>query len=123
VARFTPIAPSPRPQERRFRRFSLRYPVHVTFHAANCVAEFDAVSNNVSIGGLLLETACHIPPHSLVSFVMTVQGGPVVRPIQLTGDGEVVRVEPRKSAAGFAVAVECKRPVTQVKNCHPAPAR
>lgn len=114
---------SPYSQQRRFRRFNLRYPVRVKFHVGTAVAELDAVSNNVCIGGLLLETARRIPPHSLVSFVMTVQGGPVIRPIQLTGEGEVVRVEPRTSAAGFAVAVECKRPVTQITDCHPSAAR
>ena len=114
---------SPYSQQRRFRRFNLRYPVQVKFHAGSSVTELEAVSNNVSIGGLLLETARHIPPHSLVSFVMTVEGGPVVRPIQLAGEGEVVRVEPSRSAAGFAVAVECKRPVTQIKDGHPATAR
>lgn len=90
MVKLNPIARLPYPRERKFRRFSLRYPVHVEFHSGNSVLELDAVSNNVSIGGMLLETASLIPPHSLVSFVMTVQGGPVLRPIQLKGEGEVV---------------------------------
>lgn len=42
-------------QERKFRRFKLRYPVHVEFRSGELVSELDAVSRNVSTGGLLLE--------------------------------------------------------------------
>ncbi len=122
MVKLNEIGSPPYPRERKFRRFSLRYPVHVKFRSGASVAELDAVSNNISLGGLLLETASLIPPHSLVSFVMTVRGGPVIRPIQLRGEGKVVRVEAKGSAAGFAVAVECKHPVTQIEEYRPAAA-
>jgi hypothetical protein len=102
-------------QERKYRRFPLRYPVHVSFPLGNSVSELQAVSQNVSIGGLLLETPSPIPQHCSVSFTMTVQGGPVARPIELVGEGRVVRIEPRGPGAGFAIAVECNRPISQME--------
>jgi hypothetical protein len=112
----TPNAP---PQERKYRRFNLRYPVHVTFHSGNLVSELDAVSRNVSLGGMLLETAAVIPQHSPVSFLMTVQTGRMVQPIKLAGEGEVVRVENVPAGAGFAVAVACKYPIAQIESILP----
>ena len=101
--------------ERKFRRFNLRYPVRVKFHSGNPVSELDTVTRNVSLGGMLLETATAIPQHSPVSFVMTLRGGRIVRPIELAGQGKVVRVENLGAGAGFAVAVECKNPITQIE--------
>ena len=40
---------------------------------------------------------------------MTLHGGSVTRPIQVMGEGEVVRVEPHGLDAGFAIAIKCKR--------------
>jgi len=113
------IANLPDQQERKYRRFKLRYPVHGKFCSGKAVSEFDAVSRNVSIGGLLLETASEIPLHSPVSFTMTVQGGKVIRPIRLAGEGEVVRVESSRPDAWFAIALECKRPIAQIENYLP----
>jgi len=116
--------PTPKSErsERRYRRFNLRYPVHVTFHAGSSSAELDGVSRNVSVGGMLLETAAMIPQHSPVSFFMTVQGGRIAHPIELVGEGEVVRVEASGAGAGFAVAIECKRPIAQIENYLPTQA-
>jgi hypothetical protein len=100
-------------QERKHRRFSLQYPVRLQIHSAGSMIEFDAVSRNISIGGLLLETSSMIPQHTPVSFIMTVQSAQVVRPIQFVGVGEVVRVDPKPAARVFAIAVECKRPITR----------
>jgi hypothetical protein len=111
--------PNARPQERKYRRFNLRYPVHVKFHSGSLVSELDAVSRNVSLGGMLLETAAVIPQHSPVSFLMTVQAGRMVHPIKLAGEGEVVRVENVAAGAGFAVAVECKHPIAQIESILP----
>ena len=113
---------SPYPQERRYRRFDLRYPVRVRFPSGDSVAELETVSKNVSVGGLLLETASMIPRRVPVSFIMTIEGGRIVRPIQLLGEGEVVRVEPRGSAGGFAVAVACTRPIAHMQEYLPASA-
>ena len=98
---------------RKYRRFNVRYPVHGTFSSGNTVSEFDALSTNISIGGLLMKTASEILPHSLVSFALTIEVG-MVRPIHLVGEGEVVRLEPALADACFAVAVACKRGIVQI---------
>jgi len=109
----------PNPQtyapERKYRRFNLRYPVHVKFSDGNVISELDAVSRNVSLGGMLLETGARIPEHADVSFVMRLQGGRIVRPIELEGEGQVVRVESSTVPAGYAIAVQCKNPITQIE--------
>ncbi len=110
------IANVPDQKERKYRRFKLRYPVHGKFYSGGAVSEFDAVSRNVSIGGLLLETASDVPLHSPVTFTMTVQGGRVIRPVHLAGEGEVVRVEPSRPGAWFAIALECRQPIAQIEN-------
>lgn len=107
--------PPDRP-ERRYPRFKLRYPVHGKFYSGTVVSEFDAVSRNVSIGGLLLETTSEIPRDSPVSFTMNIGGGRVVHPIRLAGEGEVVRVKPFGPGSWFEVGVACKRPIAQIEN-------
>ena len=111
---------APDQHDRKYPRFKLRCPVHGKFYSGNVVSEFDAVSRNVSIGGLLLETASEIPPHSPVSFTMTVQGRGVIRPIRLAGEGEVVRVEPSGPGPWFAIAVACKHPIAHMENHLPS---
>lgn len=101
--------------ERKYRRFSLSYPVRVKLHLENSDSELEAVTKNVSIGGLLLEAASSIPQHSFVSFVMTVEGGHIARPIKLLGDGEVVRVEGSGAGSRFAIAVKCAQPIAQME--------
>ena len=97
--------------ERRHRRFLANYPVQVKAHRDNAVSELQAVTKNVSVGGLLIETASPIPQHCPVDFTMTLQGGPLPHPIQVVGKGEVVRVEPHGARAGFAIAIKCKREI------------
>jgi hypothetical protein len=106
------IAPSLPPPERRYRRFSLHYPVRVKVHSDDLITEFEAVSRNISIGGLLLETSALIPRNTSVSFVVTA-GGELGRSIQFIGEGKVVRVDPAAKAV-FAIAVECQRPIAQI---------
>jgi hypothetical protein len=111
--KFNHIARSSPPQERKHRRFSLQYPVRLKVHAADSMVELDAVSRNISIGGLLLETSSMIPQHTPVSFIVTVWSDQVVRPIQFVGEGEVVRVDAKAAEEVFAIAVECSRPITR----------
>jgi hypothetical protein len=111
------------PQKRRYRRFSLRYPVNVKFDLGNSVSELRAVSNNISLGGVLLETDSAIPQHCDVRFIVTVRGHHIIGPTQIVGEGEVVRVEPHSSGAGFAIAVQCKRPISELQGYLPASAR
>lgn len=110
----------PRPKERRYRRFSLRYPVTVKFDLGNSVSELRAISRNISIGGVLLEADSAIPQHCDVRFVMTVLEHHIIGPTQIIGEGEVVRVEPHGSGAGFAIAVKCKRPISELRGYLPA---
>lgn len=112
----------PRPKERRYRRFSLRYPVSVKFDLGNSVSELRAVSRNISIGGVLLEADLALPQHCDVRFIMTVLEHHIIGPTQIIGEGEVVRVEPRGSGAGFAIAVKCKRPISELRAYLPATA-
>jgi hypothetical protein len=110
VARSFPL------QQRKHRRFSLQYPVRLKVHSAESaewMVELDAVSRNISIGGLLLETSCMIPQHTPVSFVMTIRSDQVPRPIQFVGEGKVVRVDAEAAEEVFAIAVECERPITR----------
>lgn len=109
-------------QKRRYRRFSLRYPVKVKFGRGKTVSELRTMSNNISLGGVLLEAESALPPHCDVSFTMTVREHHVIGSTQIAGEGEVVRVEPHSSGAGFAIAVECKRPIAQLKGYLPTSA-
>ncbi len=110
----------PHPRERKHRRFDLRYPVDVRFALGNSISEIRAVSNNISVGGVLLEAEAKIPQHCDVSFTMTVLGHHIIGPTQITGEGHVVRIEPHRSGAGFAIAVRCKHPLSKLEEFVPA---
>jgi len=101
--------------EREHRRFHLGFPVCVKFRAANCATEVEAISQNVSIGGLLVKSLSLIPEQTRVAFIISVQEEWAGRPIYLEGEGEVVRVE--RSGAAFAVAIKCKTPISQLDDC------
>ena len=105
--------------ERRFRRFELSYPVHVKFASGNSMVEVDAVSRNVSLGGLFLDSTSPIPRGSHVEFTLTL-GGAIPRLIVLGGSGEVVRVEQREDADRFGIAVACVQPIYQIESYLPA---
>lgn len=77
------------------------------------MAEVDAVTKNVSLGGLLLESTCWIPYRTPVEFTITVRGAPV-GPAKLIGAGQVARVEPTETADKFAIAVACDHPISQL---------
>jgi hypothetical protein len=114
------IARSPLTQKRKHRRFSLQYPVRLKLDSADSIVELEAVTRNISIGGLLLETSSMIPQHTPVSFVVTVRGAQIVRPIQFAGQGKVVRVDAKAVQSCFAIAVECARPIAQINAQLPA---
>ncbi len=109
----------PHPRARRHRRFSVRYPVTVKFGLGSSISELRAVSNNISIGGVLLEADHEIPQHCDVSFVMTILEHDIIGPTQIVGEGEVVRVEPNCSKTGFAIAVKCKRLISELQSYIP----
>ena len=114
MGKLNDVTRSSSPQERKYRRFSLQYPVVLKVRSADLIVEFEAVSRNISICGLLLETSSMIPQHTPVSFIVSVEGCGFTRPIQFVGEGKVVRVDPKLAEERFAIAVECARPITQV---------
>lgn len=95
--------------------------MHLLFRSAELTSAVEAVSRNVCIGGLLVECPVRIPEHSLVNFVINVQT-PTFRPVELLGEGKVVRVEETGVPREFGVALECKKPITQIEAYFPANA-
>lgn len=109
-------------QERRFRRLSLRYPVHVKFRSGDLVSELDTVSRNVSAGGFLLDAPALIPQGASVRFVMFLRNGQFMQPVELSGRGTVVRVETQGAEGAFGIAVKCTGPIRQLdatRSCSP----
>jgi len=51
-----------------------------------------------------------------VSFVLILRGPPIIHPIELAGEGEVVRVESVGHEPGFGIAVKCTNPITQFES-------
>jgi hypothetical protein len=99
--------------ERKYRRFALQFPVSVKIESGADVREVPAMSKNVSIGGLLLEVPAAIPQECAISFTLTVNKQRAVRPIQLAGEGRVVRVESLEDGK-FTIAVECSLPISEL---------
>jgi PilZ domain-containing protein len=108
-------SPAPHAKERRHQRFHLQFPVCLSFPSGGAVRELETVSENVSIGGLLLKASDHVPPRTRVSLTMDVKGPWSKRPVRLVARGEVVRVETLGPGGGFAIAVECQHPITEMK--------
>src|SRR5271155_1039107 len=107
---------APDRKERRHRRFDLEFPVALCYPSGGAVRELAGTSRNISIGGLLLRVDDPVPVCTRVSLTMAVEDFRLRHPIRLLGKGKVVRVERLESEAGFAVAIECKRPITEVEN-------
>ena len=106
-------------QEREHRRFHLECPVCVKFQAGDTAIQIETISQNVSIGGLLVKSPAMIPVHTLVTFIISVQVEQAVHPIYLKGEGKVVRAENSRHAATFVIAVECRAPIMQLKEYLP----
>ncbi|MBZ5679338.1 MAG: PilZ domain-containing protein [Acidobacteriia bacterium] len=103
-------------ERRRYRRYDLKYSVRLRFSATGSLPEIEGSSRNVSVLGLLLESPVRIPVGSRVHFTMNLRGEPILRPIQLVGDGEVRRVEPCPPDPGFVIAVACEDPITEMRD-------
>lgn len=101
--------------QRRHRRFNLQFPVSLRFSSDYGVRELNAVSANISIGGVLLKAADAVPPHTYVSLEMEVRGPWSHRPVRLVAKGEVVRVENLGATGGFAIAIQCQQPIAEMK--------
>ena len=76
-----------------------------------------SVSKNVSTGGILLRTTSLVPLHTAVALTMQLRGALYERPVQLVAEGEVVRVERSDPSGEFAIAVECRDPMTELNTC------
>jgi len=107
-------------KERRYRRFDLHFPVSLSYPQAGMVRELETVSRNVSVGGLLVTASDQIPLRTPVNLTVNVVGSRFRHPVTLLGEGEVVRVESLGPGAGFAIAVECRYPITQMDDHLPA---
>src|SRR5258708_18813008 len=105
----------PPQRQRRHRRFNLHFPVSLSFSSHECVRALDAVSANISIGGVLLKANDAVPPHTQVSLVMEGKGPWSHRPVRLVPKGDVVRVEDLGAHGGFAIAIQCQQPITEMK--------
>jgi len=115
----TPSQPSTQ-KERRHRRFNLQFPVCLSFPSGGQVCELAVISQNVSLGGLLLKSGTLVPPLTQVKLTMDVKGPWSHRMVRLVAKGRVVRVEPLGPDSGFAIAVECERAITEMKGHLPA---
>jgi hypothetical protein len=105
---------------RKYRRFNLEFPVLIKIQSDSEATEVEAVSENVSVGGLLVRSTLMIPCNTPVSFILSVHGEHAVRPIHLMGEGDIVRAEGEEAAATFVLAIKCKAPVTQLEVYLPA---
>jgi hypothetical protein len=103
-------------KERKYRRFELQLPVWLSFPSAGFVHKLEGISKNVSMGGVLVKASDHVPTRTQVSLTMDVRGPRLRRPVRLLGEGEVVRVERLEAGAGFAIAIECRRPIAEIEN-------
>lgn len=101
-------------RERKFCRFVLECPALMKYQTDNTTIDVQAIIRNVCIGGFLAKSAAMIPEHTTVTFTISLKGEVAARPIYLRGEGEVVRVEKSQEDAGFAIAVECRIPITQL---------
>ena len=104
---------------RSYRRFALAFPVRLNYQSGSTTAEIETVSQNLSIGGLLVRSAISVPQDTKVSFVVSVHGRNAVRPIHLRGEGQIVRIETGDAEGTFVLAVKCNAPVTQLEEFLP----
>jgi len=104
-----------REKARRFRRFNIEYPVLVQYQTGGSTADVEAVTKNVSIGGILIRSAIVIPLNTPVRFRICIRKDKRARCIHLVGEGKVVRVESAENKAEVAIAVECDVPISHLE--------
>jgi hypothetical protein len=113
------LQPSSDWRARNYRRFDLEFPVLLRFQTGSTSLEVEGVSKNVSVGGLLVRSVSPIPPHTSVTFVLSVHGKHALRPVRLFGEGEIVRMEPEEHQTSFVLAVKCISLVKELENYLP----
>jgi hypothetical protein len=77
------------------------------------VRKLHAVSENVSIKGVLLKAGARVPARTPVSLTMEVRGPWFQHPVRLVAKGVVVRIEALRNEDGYAIAIECQRPLVE----------
>jgi hypothetical protein len=107
-------APLPYAKERKYRRFELQFPVRLSYAEMGKARRLETTSQNVSIGGLLLKASDRVEAHTQVKLTLEVRSPLSGRSVRLNGEGEVIRVEAMGPGAGYAIAVECKRPISRM---------
>jgi PilZ domain len=110
-------------KDRKYRRFDLHFPVTLSLLGGETARELSGVTQNVSVGGLLINLGDEAPLHSRVSVKMSVAGPKSRRPVLLHGEGRVVRVDSLGPQAGFAIAVECSRCIREMRHHLPGAAQ
>jgi len=101
----------PQVEARRYRRFKLALPVHMKFVSGATGQEIETISENISVGGVLVRSTVLIPQHTAVTLVVDVHGEKALRPVHVVGEGQVARVEKVEAGAAFLIAVECNAPL------------
>lgn len=101
------------PDHRKHRRFELIFPVELRLKGGKATKKIETVSRNVSIGGMLLDSATSLPLFTNVTFTIEMEG-PSHVPIELKGKGKIVRIQGRDSS-GFGIAVECVPPIAEME--------
>jgi hypothetical protein len=103
-------------QKRKCLRFTMEYPVRIKFQTdQSAITEIETFSKNANIRGLLVRSPAAIPLNTPVTFVMTVHGEQSARPIQLAGEGKIVRVGDDIPGATFLLALHCRKPLIQLE--------
>jgi PilZ domain len=101
--------------KRKYHRFKLHQPVLITFESGESHAELEAVSENVSSGGVLLKCDWIIPLGTVLTLKMNVPGQRALRPLRMVARGETIRVEGNKNDGTFYIAVRFVSPVTRIE--------
>lgn len=99
------------PNKRKHQRFPLRYRAHLKFLSAGADSEFDAITRNLSIDGVLLESPSAIPEHCAVKFTIVAEGEQMIWPLEFAGKGEVTRIQPDPARPGYVIALKCVNPM------------
>jgi hypothetical protein len=80
------------------------------------MSELETVSKDISLGGLLVRSASHVPTGTSVTFELSVHGRQSVRPVHLIGDGMVVRTEKVPADGTYVMAVKCRAPISELQD-------
>lgn len=93
---------------RQPERQNIRYPLNLPVAVKLGREEMHTQSENISLNGILLSSACLIPAGSTVELAVGVAQVPSPG-ILLKARGKVLRVQP-KASGNFEVAIECEGP-------------